>query len=105
MQKGEASSHKGSQDSSSARERFATVGVDARANRSYGMLKHLLAGGLVLAFIAPALAEGFYIVRGPEKKCTVVAEKPTTTTTTVVGNTTYTTRSEAETAIKKVCTD
>ena len=69
------------------------------------MLKRLLAGGLVVAFVAPAFAEEYYIVRGPEKKCTVVAEKPTTTTTTVVGNTVYKTRSEAETAIKKVCTD
>jgi hypothetical protein len=70
------------------------------------MLKYLLAGGLVLAFVAPAFAEEYYIVRGPEKKCTVVAEKPTTTTTTtVVGKTGYTTRSEAEAAIKKVCTD
>ena len=69
------------------------------------MLNSVLAGGLVLAFVAPAFAEEYYIVRGPEKKCTVVAEKPTTTTTTVVGNTVYKSRSEAETAITKVCTD
>jgi hypothetical protein len=69
------------------------------------MLKSVLAGGLVLALVAPAFAEEYYIVRGPEKKCTVVAEKPTTTTTTVVGNTVYKSRSEAETAITKVCTD
>jgi hypothetical protein len=70
------------------------------------MLKHLLAGGLVVAWVAPALAaDEFYIVRGSDKKCTVVAEKPTTTTTTVVGNTVYKSRSEAETAVKKVCTE
>jgi hypothetical protein len=70
------------------------------------MLRYLLAAGCALAVLSPAwAAEEFYIVRGPDKKCTVVAEKPTTTTTTVVGNTVYKTRSEAETAIKKVCVD
>jgi hypothetical protein len=69
------------------------------------MLKRLLGGALVLAFVAPAFAEEYYIVRGPEKKCTVVAEKPATTSVTVMGNTVYKSRSEAETAIKKVCTD
>ena len=71
------------------------------------MLKHVLAGGVMLAVVTPAwAADEYYIVRGPDKKCTVVAEKPTTTTTTtVVGDTVYKTRSEADTAIKKVCTD
>jgi hypothetical protein len=71
------------------------------------MLKHMLTGGLMLAVVAPAFAaDEYYVVRGPDKKCTVVAEKPTTTTTTtVVGNTVYKSRSEAETAVKKVCTD
>jgi len=36
----------------------------------------------------------------------VVDKKPTTPTTiTIVGDTVYKTRSEAETAVKKVCTD
>jgi hypothetical protein len=70
------------------------------------MLKYVLAGGLMLAVVAPAwAADEYYIVRGPDKKCTVVQEKPTTTTITVVGSTVYKTRSEADTAIKKVCTD
>ena len=30
------------------------------------MLKRLLGGALVLAFVAPAFAEEYYIVRGPE---------------------------------------
>ena len=70
------------------------------------MLKYMLAGSLMVAFAVPAVAaDEYYIVRGPDKKCAVVEEKPTTTTTTVVGNTVFKTRSEAETSIKKVCTD
>jgi hypothetical protein len=71
------------------------------------MLKYVLAGSLTVAFVVPAIAaEQYYIVRGPDKKCTVVEEKPTTTSgVTVMGNTVFTTRSEAETSIKKVCTD
>jgi hypothetical protein len=62
---------------------------------------------LMVAATAPAwAAEEFYIVRSPDKKCVVVDKKPTTTTTiTIVGDTVYKTRSEAETAVKKVCTD
>jgi hypothetical protein len=70
------------------------------------MLKYVLAGSLAVAFVVPAVAaDEYYIVRGPDKKCTIVQEKPTTTTMTVVGNTVYKSRSEAETSIKKVCTD
>ncbi|HEX9324311.1 MAG TPA: hypothetical protein VF913_19660 [Xanthobacteraceae bacterium] len=70
------------------------------------MLKYLLAGSLVVAFAVPALAaDEFFIVRNPDKKCVVVDKKPTTTTTVVVGDTVYKSRSEAEAAVKVVCTD
>jgi len=70
------------------------------------MLKYLIAATLMVAFAAPALAvDEFYIVRNPDKKCVVVDKKPTTTTTVVVGNSVYKTRSEAESAVKTVCTD
>jgi hypothetical protein len=70
------------------------------------MLKYLLAGSLVAAFVVPALAvDEYYIVRNPDKKCVVVDQKPTTTTTVVVGDGVYKSRTEAETAVKKVCTD
>jgi hypothetical protein len=72
----------------------------------YVMVKYLLAGSLVVAFAVPAsAAEEYYVVRNPDKKCVVVEQKPTTSTAVVVGNTVYKTRSEAETAVKKVCTD
>ena len=70
------------------------------------MLKYLLAGSLMVVFVAPAWAvDEYYIVRNPDKKCVVVDKKPTTSTTVVVGNSVYKTRSEAETAVKTVCTD
>jgi hypothetical protein len=70
------------------------------------MLKYVFAGALTVAVAAPALAaDEYYIVRNPDKKCIVVDKKPTTSTTVVVGNSVYTTRSEAESAITTVCTD
>jgi hypothetical protein len=70
------------------------------------MLKYVLAGGLIAAFVMPALAaDEYYIVRNPDKKCVIVDKRPTTSTEVVVGDTVYKTRSEAETAVKKVCTD
>jgi hypothetical protein len=70
------------------------------------MFKYVLAGSLTLAFVIPAFAaDEFFIVRNPDKKCVVVDKRPTTSTTVVIGDTVYQSRSEAETAIKKVCTD
>ena len=70
------------------------------------MLKYVLAGGLIAAFVMPALAaDEYYIVRNPDKKCVIVDMRPTTSTEVVVGDPVYKTRSEAETAVKKVCTD
>ena len=68
------------------------------------MLKPLI-GVAVLAATTSAFAAGeYYIVRGPDKHCKIVEERPTTTTTiTVVGDTVYKTRSEAQSAIKRVC--
>jgi len=63
-------------------------------------LKPLRAGA------APAFAgKGFYIVRGPDKKCTVVETAPMATETTVtkVGKDVYVTREEAEADVAVVC--
>ena len=60
---------------------------------------------MIAAGVPGWAADENYIVRNPDKKRVVVEQKPTTTATTVIGNTVYKTRSEAETAIKKVCTD
>jgi hypothetical protein len=68
-------------------------------------LKYPLVAAMVLAFATPALAAEFYIVRGADKKCVVVEQKPTTTETVIVGNKVYTTKTEAEADIKVVCKD
>jgi hypothetical protein len=69
--------------------------------------KLAIVGLLVVGYVLPASAESFYIVRGPDKHCSVVSERPTTETTTVVNpdGTTYTTKTEAEGAMKTVCHD
>lgn len=71
-------------------------------------MKKMILATTLLAFATPALAD-FYIVQDTStKKCTIVDKKPTTTTTTVVGGDgkVYTTRVEAENAMKteKICT-
>jgi hypothetical protein len=69
----------------------------------------IAAAGLVVAFVAPALAaDEFYIAQDVKtKKCTIVDKKPTDTSMTVVSpsGTVYKTRTEAETGMKtvKVC--
>jgi hypothetical protein len=69
-------------------------------------IKLLVAAAGLVAFATPSLAAEFYIVQdSTTKRCTIVEQKPTTQTTTVVGGKTYTTRTEAEGAMKtvKVC--
>jgi hypothetical protein len=70
------------------------------------MRKLLTAAVLTGALATPALAQEFYIVQDTStKRCQIVEQRPTTTTTTVVGDGVFTTRVEAESAMKtvKVC--
>lgn len=67
-----------------------------------------LAGAMLVATALPALAEtSYFIVSGPDHHCRVVDQRPTEKNMTVVNpdGTTYTTRTEAMTAMKtvKVC--
>jgi hypothetical protein len=69
-------------------------------------MKLLVAVAGFAAFATPALAAEFYIVQDTAtKRCTIVEQRPTTQTTVVVGDSRYTTRQEAEGAMKtvKVC--
>jgi vancomycin permeability regulator SanA len=70
-------------------------------------MKLLIASITLVALAMPALAAEFYIVRDTStKKCTIVEQRPTSSTVVVMGNgKVYTTRAEAETAIKTVCVD
>ncbi len=76
---------------------------------------YLLAGAVLVAFVAPSFAQTttttttteYYVVQdGGTKKCTVVDKKPTTTTIVQVGPMGYKTRTEAESGMKTitVCT-
>jgi hypothetical protein len=73
-------------------------------------MKALIGAMLVAALITPAAADEFYVVRdSTTKKCMIVDKKPATSTTTVVseGGKVYTTKTEAESAMKtvKVCSE
>ena len=67
----------------------------------------LLAGAMLVAVAAPAFADSFWVVQGPDHHCSIVDKRPVTKETTVVNpdGTTYTTRTEAEAGMKtiKVC--
>jgi hypothetical protein len=70
--------------------------------------KTFLAAAIVISFAAPALADEFYVVRGPDRHCTVTTTKPTEqTTVTQIGPLAFETREKAEDRIKttKVCSD
>jgi hypothetical protein len=71
-------------------------------------LSLIVSAALLAGFVTQATAAEFYIVQdSATKHCTVVDKKPTTKTETVVGDNgkVYTTREEADTAMKtvKVC--
>jgi hypothetical protein len=69
-------------------------------------MKYALGAILTVALITPALSQQFYIVQNPStKQCTVVEEKPADTSVVVMGNRVYTSRSEAQSAIRTVCTE
>ncbi|HEY7299630.1 MAG TPA: hypothetical protein VH684_17115 [Xanthobacteraceae bacterium] len=71
------------------------------------MVKITIAAAAIAAFVTPALAADFYIVQDTATKhCRIVEQKPTSRTTVVVGgDKVYTTRDQAEGAMKtvKVC--
>ena len=73
-----------------------------------GPAKTLLTAAILISFAAPGLADQYYIVRGPDRHCTVTTTKPTEQTTiTQIGPLAFESREKAEDRIKttKVCTD
>jgi hypothetical protein len=64
----------------------------------------VLAAATIAAFATPALAQTFYVVQDTAtKKCTIVEQKPTVSTMVVVGDgKVYSTRAEAEGAVKTI---
>ncbi len=70
--------------------------------------KTLFAVAVLISFTAPALADEYYVVRGPDRHCTVTTTKPTEqTTVTQIGPLAFESREKAEDRIKttKVCSD
>ena len=70
--------------------------------------KTLLTAAILISFAAPALADQYYVVRGPDRHCTVTTTRPTEQTTiTQIGPLAFESREKAEDRIKttKVCTD
>ena len=69
-------------------------------------MKLLVAAAAIAGFATPARAD-FYIVQDAgTKRCTIVEQRPTTQTSVIVGDgTVYTSRTQAEGAMKttKVC--
>jgi hypothetical protein len=70
--------------------------------------KIALAGAMLVATALPALADSsYFIVRGPDRHCQIVDQRPTEKSMTVVGpnGVIYHSRDEATTAMKtvKVC--
>jgi hypothetical protein len=68
------------------------------------MRAKLLAAAALAAFVTPALAAEFYVVQDTSsKRCQIVEQRPTTQTSVVVGDgKVFTTRTEAESAMKTI---
>lgn len=70
--------------------------------------KMWLAAGIVVLLAVPAAADEYYVVRGPDRHCTVTTTRPTEqTTVTQIGPLAFESREKAENRIKttKVCSD
>jgi hypothetical protein len=70
--------------------------------------KSLLMLAIVISFASPAVADEYYVVRGPDHHCTVTTTKPTDKTViTQIGPLAFESREKAEGRIKttKVCSD
>ena len=72
------------------------------------MTRTLVTAAILISFAAPAFADQYYIVRGPDRHCTVTTTKPTEQTTiTQIGPLAFESRERAEDRIKttKVCSE
>ena len=60
------------------------------------MMKSILLFAGVVAIASPAMAEEYYVVRGPDKECQIVETRPKDTTIVQVGPLAFQTREEAQ---------
>jgi hypothetical protein len=68
----------------------------------------LIASALLVTFAGTAMANEYYVVRGPDRHCTITTTRPAdSTVVTQIGPLAFESRQEAEGRIKetKVCSD
>ena len=69
------------------------------------MMKSLLVLGALVLTAAPAFADEYYVVRGPDRECRVVETRPADTTIVQIGPVAFATRDEAERQRVVLCKD
>jgi hypothetical protein len=97
-------------DQSSARPLVQCNGngeIDARVfpQRSMedNMIKYVIPIAILFGTTASAFAADYYIVRGSDKRCTIVETRPTDKTVVVIGDKAYVSREEATRQMAIVC--
>lgn len=68
-------------------------------------MKKFLAAVCLLGLAGPAVAQEFYVVRGPDQRCQIVETRPTDKQIVVLGDKAYVTREEADRQLRVVCQD
>jgi hypothetical protein len=69
------------------------------------MMKSLLVLGALVATAAPAFADEYYVVRGPDQECRVVETRPADSTIVQIGPLAFATREDAERERVVLCKD
>lgn len=69
------------------------------------MLKTVFVFAALTATAAPAFADEYYVVRGPDRDCRVVETRPVEKTYVQVGPVAFATREEAEKQVTVLCKD
>jgi hypothetical protein len=72
---------------------------------STAMIKSILVLGALVVTTAPAFADEYYVVRGPDKECRVVETRPSDSTIVQIGPVAFATRDEAERERVVLCED
>ncbi len=69
------------------------------------MMKSLLVLAVIAGASAPAFADEYYVVRGPDQRCKVVETRPVEKSIVQVGPLAFVTREEAESQLRVLCKD
>lgn len=69
------------------------------------MIKMVFVFGALAVTTAPAFADEYYVVRGPDHECRVVETRPTEKTYVQIGPVAFASRDEAEKQVVVLCKD